>query len=107
VDESYFRQPPASGRAQLVVFPARLLRDKGVVEFVEAVRLIRNQAPGWSFVLAGTADYRNPNAVSSAEARRWAAEGVVDWPGYVSDMASLLAETSIACLPSYREGLPK
>jgi glycosyltransferase involved in cell wall biosynthesis len=107
VDVSYFREPPISGKALLVVFPARLLRDKGVVEFVEAVRLIRNQVPGWRFVVAGAADYRSPNAVSSAEVEAWVAEGLIEWLGYVSDMPSLLAQASVVCLPSYREGLPK
>jgi glycosyltransferase involved in cell wall biosynthesis len=107
VDDSYFREPPASGKAPLVVFPARLLRDKGVEEFVEAVRRIRNQVPGWRFALVGAADSGNPTAISSAQARDWATQGLVEWPGHVKDMASLLAEASIVCLPSYREGLPK
>jgi glycosyltransferase involved in cell wall biosynthesis len=107
VDENYFRDPPASGKMPLVVFPARLLRDKGVEEFVEAVRRIRHRVPGWRFMLVGAADSANPTAISSAQARGWAAEGLVEWPGHVTDMASLLAEASIVCLPSYREGLPK
>lgn len=107
VDVSYFRESSISGKARLVVFPARLLRDKGVLEFVEAVRLIKNQVPDWRFVLAGTAGYRSPNAVSSAEVEAWVAEGLVEWRGHVSDMPSLLAQASIVCLPSYREGLPK
>jgi glycosyltransferase involved in cell wall biosynthesis len=107
VEEAYFREVPGVSREPLVVFPARLLRDKGILEFVEASRMLRDQAPGWRFVLAGAADYDSPNAVSSEEARRWVAEGVVDWGGYVSDMPALLARASIVCLPSYREGLPK
>lgn len=108
VDASYFRDPPPSGKEPLVVFPARLLRDKGIMEFVEAVRLIRNQVPGWRFLIAGAADYRSPTAVPSAQVKGWVAEGTLEWPGHVSDMAILLAEASIVCLPSYyREGLPK
>ncbi len=107
VDESYFREPPVSGKASLVVFPARLLKDKGVMEFVEAVRLIKHQVPDWRFVVAGVADYRSPNAVSSVEVEAWVAEGLIEWLGYVSDMPSLLTEASVVCLPSYREGLPK
>jgi glycosyltransferase involved in cell wall biosynthesis len=58
-------------------------------------------------VLVGAADSANPTAISSAQAQVWTAEGLVEWPGHVTDMASLLAEASIVCLPSYREGLPK
>jgi glycosyltransferase involved in cell wall biosynthesis len=108
VDASYFRGSPASGRAPLVVFPARLLRDKGVVEFVDAVRMIRDRAPGWRFLIAGGADSQNPTAVSSAQVQAWVSEGLIEWPGYVTDMPELLSSASIVCLPSYyREGLPK
>ncbi len=96
-----------NGKQPIVVFPARLLRDKGVTEFVQAVRLIRGKVSGWRFVLAGAGDYRNPSCVSRAEIEGWVSEGVVEWSGHVDDMTSLLSEASIVCLPSHREGLPK
>jgi len=94
-------------KAPVIVFPARLLKDKGVEEFVQAARLVREKLPHWRFLLAGAAHYDNPTAITVCEVETWVAEGVVEWLGHVEDMAPLLAEAAIVCLPSYREGMPK
>jgi glycosyltransferase involved in cell wall biosynthesis len=93
------------GREPLVVLPARLLRDKGVVEFVEAARRLRGR--GWRFALVGTADYDNPTSLGEAQVRAWVDEGAVEWWGHRRDMREVYARTRIVCLPSYREGMPK
>ncbi|MBX3655509.1 MAG: glycosyltransferase family 4 protein [Ramlibacter sp.] len=98
---------PIEGRGNIVVLPARLLKNKGVVEFVRAARLLRATVPGWRFVLVGTADYDNPSAISLAQIRAWVDEGVVEWWGHSENMDEVLAQAAIVCLPSYREGMPK
>jgi glycosyltransferase involved in cell wall biosynthesis len=107
VDLGTFRSSPVEGRDNLVVFPARMLRDKGLVEFVDAARRVRMVAPDWRFVLAGTADYRNPSGVPRERIEKWVTEGVVAWSGHIPDIAPLFSRASIVCLPSYREGMPK
>jgi glycosyltransferase involved in cell wall biosynthesis len=94
-------------RQPLVVLPARLLKDKGVVEFIEAVRLLRARGVDWRFALVGTADYANPTAVSEAEVRAWERAGLIEWWGHRDDMPAVLGQARIVCLPSYREGMPK
>lgn len=91
----------------IVLFPARMLRDKGLAEFVDAARAIRAEEPGWRFVLAGAADYDNPTSIDADAIRVWQSQGIVEWLGHVEDMAPLFAAASIVCLPSYREGMPK
>lgn len=91
----------------IVLFPARMLLDKGLQEFVEAARMLRVASNGWKFVLAGAADYQNPSCVGPETLRRWQAEGLVDWLGHVDNMVPLYSRASIVCLPSYREGMPK
>lgn len=98
---------PPGGREPLVVLPARLLRDKGVVEFAEAAQRLRAQIPGWRFVLVGTADYDNPSAVPLEQIQQWQQQGVLEWWGHVEDMATLYGRAAIVCLPSYREGMPR
>jgi glycosyltransferase involved in cell wall biosynthesis len=98
---------PLAGRERLVVLPARMLRDKGVVEFAQAAKLLRESAPGWRFVLAGTADYDNPSAVAQAQIEAWQRAGDIEWLGHVSNMPALYAKAAIVCLPSYREGMPR
>jgi glycosyltransferase involved in cell wall biosynthesis len=92
--------------APIVVLPARLIRDKGVYEFVEAARRIRAQGVGARFVLAGGSD-SNPTAIASDTLEQWRREGVVECWGHRDDMPKVLAQSAIVCLPSYREGFPK
>ncbi len=91
----------------VVVLPARLLKDKGVVEFVEAARLLRAQRRDVRMVLVGGLDPGNPAAVTQAELDGWLAEGAVEWWGHRNDMPQVFREANLVCLPSYREGLPK
>lgn len=103
-----------SGRATIeakepiVLFPARMVFEKGVIEFVEAARALKSRAPGWRFLMAGAADYRNPSSVPAEMLERFHAEGSIEWLGHVEDMTALYEKASIVCLPSYyREGVPK
>lgn len=91
----------------VIVLPARMLRDKGVAEFVEAARLLRGQGCCAKFVLAGKVDDGNPASLREEELRQLEREVGVEWLGHVTDMAALYRRAHIVCLPSYREGLPK
>ena len=90
-----------------VVLAARMLWDKGVAEFVEAARLLKNQNRDIKFILAGDPDPGNPAAIPEKCLWEWTSEGLVEWLGHVDDMPNLLANAGIVVLPSYREGLPK
>jgi glycosyltransferase involved in cell wall biosynthesis len=93
--------------APLVVLPARLIRDKGVEEFVAAARIVKQARPETRMVLVGAADPDNPAAIPPAVIDAWAKEGVVEWWGHRQDMPAVYREAQLVCLPSYREGLPK
>lgn len=93
--------------APIVVLAARLLWDKGVGEFVGAARVLRRRGMVARFLLVGEPDPLNPASVPADQISRWAVEGVVECPGWVADMPTLLATCHLVCLPSYREGLPK
>lgn len=90
-----------------VVMAARLLRDKGVGEYVEAARLSRAQGASVQWLLAGQPDLGNPASVSEADVAAWRAEGAVEVLGERHDVAALYGAAHIVALPSYREGLPK
>jgi len=90
-----------------VVLAARMLWDKGVLEFVEAARMLKMQGRALRFQLAGAPDPGNPASVPEPVLRDWQAAGLIEWLGHVGDMAALLATTDIVVLPSYREGMPK
>ena len=93
--------------APVFLMIARLLREKGVVEFVEAARSLRLQYPKARFRILGPID-PSPMAVSRNEVDRWLAEGVVEYLGATQDVRPYLAECTVFVLPSYyREGIPR
>lgn len=86
---------------------ARLLGDKGVREFVEAARRVRDEWPQMQFQLLGLAEADNPTAIRAEELSAWLAEGVVSYLGHHSDVRPFIAEAHGVVLPSYREGVPR
>lgn len=102
-----FHPAPKPSGPPIVVVVARMLRDKGIVEFVEAARLLRARGVDAVFRLVGGTDAGNPTSIDPATLQSWQREGIVEWLGLRTDVPDLLAASHIACLPSYREGLPK
>ena len=99
--------PPWPRHRPRIVLPARLLRDKGVVEFIQAARLLKRDGVDAEFVLVGAPDPLNPASLTQIEIDTYLREGLVTALGWRDDMASVFADATIVCLPSYREGLPK
>ena len=106
VDIKTFVPVPEAPGTPIVLLPARLLRHKGVLEFVSAARYLRGDGVNARFVLAGGLDV-NPSAIGRAQIESWQADRIVEWWGQCDDMNAVLAKSAIVCLPSYREGLPK
>ena len=107
VDVNRFRPAPGPAGAPIVMLASRLLWDKGVGEFVEASRRLKESGLACRFVLVGVPDDENPNSIPLEVIRGWQAESIVEWWGLRDDMASVLQSASVVALPSYREGLPK
>ncbi len=107
VDTRRFAPAPEPDGPPVAVLVARMLRDKGVGEFVAAARLLKERGVPVRMQLAGPTDPDNPAALDEASLRQWKAEGIVEWLGPVADMPALWARSHMAVLPSYREGLPK
>jgi lipopolysaccharide/colanic/teichoic acid biosynthesis glycosyltransferase len=107
VDISDFVVTPEPQGQPVVVLAARMLRDKGIAEFVEAARILRQRGSRARFVLVGDTDPGNPTAISAAELKAWQEHGLIEWWGFREDMRPIFAQANIVCLPSYREGVPK
>ena len=114
-------QVPGSG-VSLTRFPAsdpitrpirflmigRLMRNKGIMEFLEASRIVRKQYPACQFQIVGRSEDENPAGISREESERLAVEYEVEFVPGTNDVRPYLAESSIFVLPSfYREGLPR
>lgn len=109
VDLREFYPPDERGGAAScrVLMAARLLKDKGLMEFFEAVRILREEGSIGEFLLAGDVDTGNPTAVSSDLVRVYCDRLRIEWVGHTLQMADLLRSVDIFVLPSYREGLSK
>lgn len=108
VDLIAFKQLEEVDGVSTVCFAARLLRDKGVYDFVAAARLLRERSVEARFWLAGDTDTKNPTGLTESELQSLRDEGVVEVIGYQKDIPTLYAQSHIVCLPSfYGEGIPK
>jgi glycosyltransferase involved in cell wall biosynthesis len=107
VDLTQFLPTPLPVGTPKVVLIARMLWDKGVGEFVESAKLIKQRGIEVQFLLVGSIDEGNPKSIPVEQLGEWTRSGQVDWLGSRSDIPQLLEESRIVVLPSYREGLPK
>lgn len=108
VDLKRFRatEYPASKPTKFLLI-ARLLRDKGIVEFVDAARQIRKSYPNTCFQLLGPLGVANRSALPDEEVASWVEEGLVEYLGETDDVRPFLHAAHCVVLPSYREGTPR
>lgn len=105
--DAYRASPEPPSPPVVVTMVARLLRDKGVREFVEAATTLRARGVPVVMQLVGGLDAGNPASATQQEVDAWQRDGAVQALGERSDIAELYAASHVAVLPSYREGLPK
>ncbi len=86
---------------------ARMLKDKGVVEFVNAAQLLKESGVKAQFCLLGFLDVQNPAAISSEQMKEWTDLGFVRYLGVSDDVRDHIASADCIVLPSYREGTPR
>ncbi len=107
VDLDYFY--PSSPKTSQISFllVARMVREKGVVQFVNVARRVKLNFPETTFELLGWVD-ENPNSLSRDDIRNWEDEGVITYHGAVNDVRPFIANSSVFVLPTYyREGTPR
>jgi glycosyltransferase involved in cell wall biosynthesis len=108
VDLTQFPVTPEPRSTPLrAVLVGRLLKTKGVEDFVQAARILKDRGRDIRMVLVGAPDPGNPTTVTRERIDAWVAEGLIEWTGERDDIAAVWASAHVAVLPSYREGLPK
>ncbi|EKO3846188.1 glycosyltransferase family 4 protein [Vibrio harveyi] len=100
--------PEPCGSKKIVTMACRLLKEKGVYEFVEAAKSIKNEYLNVEFWLIGSVDPDNPNSIPQSEIDDWVKQGAIKAFGHRDDIPDLFAQSHIVTMPSfYGEGVPK
>lgn len=105
VDIDYYAYSPVTSTHCFLMI-ARLLEDKGVREYAEAARLVRQEFPDAEFQLAGWLD-ENPRCIDKTELDGWVRDGTILFLGRLDDVRPAIAGCTAYVLPSYREGMPR
>ena len=87
------------------LFIGRLLLDKGIKEYYESAKLLREKYPTVKCSILGFLNSNNPQAIDSKEFQKWIDSGIINYYGSVNDVRTYLENCSCVVLPSYREGL--
>jgi glycosyltransferase involved in cell wall biosynthesis len=106
VDLEYYNYLKYEKSASSFLIIARLLKDKGIAEFVEAARILKPVYPDVTFNILGPPDCSHA-AIPRRELELWTADGTVNYLGESDDVRPFIADSSVYVLPSYREGTPR
>ena len=86
---------------------SRLIKDKGVIEYIEAAKLVSKLHPDIQFKILGFLGVQNPTAISTQQMNEWQQLQFVSYLGEANDVRPFIEESDCVVLPSYREGTPK
>lgn len=91
----------------IVILVSRMLIDKGVREFSEAAKILKNRGKNIRMILVGCCDQGNPKTLKKEEIENWISKGYIEYWGYKDNISDIMKRSNIVVLPSYREGMPK
>lgn len=92
----------------IVLFTSRLLKEKGITDFIEAARILKEEGVKAKFQVAGNVYPDNARSMTREEMQKFHDDGIIEWLGQVGNMPDLLRRSKMVVLPSYYgEGVPK
>ncbi len=89
------------------LFIGRLLKDKGIVEFLKAAEIVKDSYPNVIFKVIGSIDNENPGKINESDFFPYVERKIIEYPGHVSNVNEWISNSSVFVLPSYREGFPR
>lgn len=107
IDTTYFYPEKNAATESVFLFIGRLLSDKGIREFVQAAKQVKEVAPWSRFQILGSVDIGNPASIEQGELAHWVENQRVEYLGQSDDVRPSIARASVVVLPSYREGMPR
>lgn len=107
VDLNLYPKNELNKKTNIVSFAGRILREKGVIEFIEAAKYINKQHPDWEFRIFGEIYKKNPSNLTLDQLNTLIENTNIKYYGHVDNINDYLIQSKVFCLPSYSEGLPK
>lgn len=89
------------------LFIGRLLKEKGIHDFIAAAQIVKQKFPQTIFTVLGGIDEANLGALTQGELTQYIDQNVIDYPGHVENIAERIKQSHVFVLPSYREGVPR
>lgn len=106
--ENYpYSHTPDTERDIRFLFIGRLLKEKGINEFISAAKKVKKLYPKVTFTVLGAIDNANPGALQEDELERLISSNIIEYPGHVNNIVEWIANSHVFVLPSYREGVPR
>ncbi|MAR64113.1 MAG: hypothetical protein CMP43_03805 [Rickettsiales bacterium] len=90
-----------------LIFHSRIIKDKGVFEIIDAIKILRNQNVFFKTLFLGDLDMENRSFITEKQVNFWVKEKLIIWKRKTKNVLPYLQKSKISILPSYREGLPK
>ncbi len=107
IDTDKFSPMPYNSKDFIFLFVGRLIKDKGIMEYIEAIKIVKKKYSNIRFQIAGSIYKNNPTAVDEKTVNKWVEDGLVEYLGYTSEIKEYIAKATCIVLPSYREGLSR
>jgi len=106
--KQYSYQPVSNYKENIkFLFIGRLLKEKGIYEFVSAAKIVKRRYPQAEFTILGAIDEYNPGALKRSELEQLISSGIINYHGYVNNINEWITQSHVFVLPSYREGFPR
>lgn len=107
VDISKLKPTPFYKRKNIVILPARVIKSKGIIEFINAAKYLKKNYSKWNFLVIGTLNYESPDSFSKNHLKNFLKLKYIKFLGHKDNIIDYYKKASIICLPSYNEGFPK
>lgn len=108
LDLNQYKYSPATKDLPIqFLFIGRLLKEKGIHDFIAAAQIVKQKFPQTTFTVLGGIDEANLGALTQGELTQYIDQNVIDYPGHVENIAEWIKQSHVFVLPSYREGVPR
>ena len=106
--KEYLYQPISNIQQPInFLFIGRLLKEKGIHDFLAAAKIVKDKYPQTQFTVLGAIDPHNLGALKQSELDELIASNIINYPGHVKNVKDWIASSHVFVLPSYREGVPR